>query len=417
MRISHLAHSNRIGGAANYMNRVLKSLEVVEIENELLVSSLKPDGDENNLILGFGNQKINYIKAKISQTLDRNIRLVEKTARYSYKSPNLIGAIKAKNLNSNDSDIIHLHWINGGLISIKQIGKITKPIVWTMLDMWPFMGGEHYPLSESNLRYIEGYSKLNRPKGDIGIDLCKITWDLKKTHYKKFNLISPSSWLANEASKSYLFKNSQIEVIPPPIDTKIFSPVSKNLARKKINLDYNKFVIGFVGGISSRKGWDHINSICSYPILNSKWHFLLGGAEEVLYTKFKNLNGRATIIGKIKNSQELVYFYSSLDILLVPSIEEAFGLVAQEAQACGVPVIVFDETGVTDTIINKKTGFIVKKNSTDGILKTLDIFYNSSAVRKSNMSRDARERAKKEWNEKVIGDKHKLLYNTVLKNR
>ena len=46
-----------------------------------------------------------------------------------------------------DADIIHLHWINQGFLSLKDIEelvKLNKPIVWTMHDMWPCTGICHH---------------------------------------------------------------------------------------------------------------------------------------------------------------------------------------------------------------------------------------------------------------------------------
>ena len=46
-----------------------------------------------------------------------------------------------------EADVIHLHWVNQGFLSLKDIRRIIdsgKPIVWTMHDQWPFTGICHY---------------------------------------------------------------------------------------------------------------------------------------------------------------------------------------------------------------------------------------------------------------------------------
>ena len=45
----------------------------------------------------------------------------------------------------SDSKIIHLHWING-LVNMKSLKKVKKPIVWTIRDLWPLTGGCHFHL-------------------------------------------------------------------------------------------------------------------------------------------------------------------------------------------------------------------------------------------------------------------------------
>ncbi len=57
-----------------------------------------------------------------------------------------------KILNASDADVIHLHWINNEMISIKEIAKITKPIVWTLHDCWPLLGAEHHSGAEEYFR-------------------------------------------------------------------------------------------------------------------------------------------------------------------------------------------------------------------------------------------------------------------------
>ena len=62
------------------------------------------------------------------------------------------------------------------MISIKEISHINKPIVWTMHDMWPFCGGEHFT---NNLRNQNNYSSFNRPVNESGLDINKFVWNKK----------------------------------------------------------------------------------------------------------------------------------------------------------------------------------------------------------------------------------------------
>src|SRR5690606_37463645 len=50
----------------------------------------------------------------------------------------------AARINASDADVVHLHWINGGMARIEDIAAIRKPIVWSLHDMWAFTGGCHY---------------------------------------------------------------------------------------------------------------------------------------------------------------------------------------------------------------------------------------------------------------------------------
>lgn len=50
----------------------------------------------------------------------------------------------ATHLNRQERQILNLHWIHSDMISIAETGRLTHPVVWTMHDMWPFCGAEHY---------------------------------------------------------------------------------------------------------------------------------------------------------------------------------------------------------------------------------------------------------------------------------
>jgi len=50
----------------------------------------------------------------------------------------------ADRINSLNPDLVHFHWIAGGMLRIEDLTKIKKPIVWSLHDMWAFTGGCHY---------------------------------------------------------------------------------------------------------------------------------------------------------------------------------------------------------------------------------------------------------------------------------
>ena len=66
-----------------------------------------------------------------------------------------------------------MHWITAEMLSIKDIGNIKKPLIWTLHDMWAFSGAEHIAMDN---RYIKGYKRNNRPDHESGFDLNKWTW-------------------------------------------------------------------------------------------------------------------------------------------------------------------------------------------------------------------------------------------------
>jgi glycosyltransferase involved in cell wall biosynthesis len=413
LRITHLSHTDKIGGATNFALRIIESENSIGLENIFLVSSRQGRLDNTFVVSPFGNKHYNFFRAKLSQSLDLKIGKLEKTQNSVLKSTNFFGCISERTLNQLNSDVIHFHFVNGGLISVREIGKIKKPILWTLPDMWAVLGTEHL-LTESDTNRIEhGYLKSNRNKSDKGLDLSRIIWNQKIKNFVNLNLVAPSQWLARQVEKSPIFRNKIIEVIPPPIDTHTFKPMNRIESRRRLGLDDKDFVIGFLGGLTIMKGWALVHELILDSRKNESWKFILGGIGQ---SKYPELPDNVVKVGTIKDQINLLDFYSSLDVLLVPSFQEAFGLVAQEAQSCGVPVIVFSNTGCADIVSDSITGFIVTQRSSLGLAKALSHLQNSTEEKKKEMKFNARQKAEKLWNYNLIAKRYEVKYQDIVSN-
>ena len=108
------------------------------------------------------------------------------------------------------------------MLSIADIGKIKKPIVWTLHDMWAFCGAEHYSQVD---RWRSGYNKKNRPTYESGFDINRWTWLRKLNHWHKpIHIVSPSNWLANCVRESKLMNNWPVSVVPNLLNTDNWKP-------------------------------------------------------------------------------------------------------------------------------------------------------------------------------------------------
>ena len=120
----------------------------------------------------------------------KGIDLIFKSKNSIINSPSIFPSKLIDFINNSDVDIVNLHWIQDEMISIEQIAKIKKPIVWTLHDMWAFCGSELYT---NNLRWKEGYNKSNKPRDEFGFDLNKWRWERKSRNWRRdINFICPS---------------------------------------------------------------------------------------------------------------------------------------------------------------------------------------------------------------------------------
>ena len=161
------------------------------------------------------------------------------------------------------ADIIHLHWINQGMLSLKELKNIFtsgKKVVWTMHDMWPFTGICHHAGDCANYQQACGlcpYLVDATPH-----DLSNKIFKQKQVAYSSRNItfVACSNWLKDLAKKSPLTTDHTVVSIPNPIDTEYYYPKDKIDVRKKMRLPIHKKIVLFAAVKTSdkRKGTDYL---------------------------------------------------------------------------------------------------------------------------------------------------------------
>jgi len=143
-----------------------------------------------------------------------------------------------------EADIIHLHWVNFGMLSIQNIRQLLdtgKPVYWTLHDMWAFTGGCHHSGNCMNFQQSCGNcQEFMKQPGEN--DLSHQRWTQKFNAFQAPNLhiITCSDWLKNRAASSSILKNQRIESIPNAINTELFKPAEKQNAKRFLGLNPDK---------------------------------------------------------------------------------------------------------------------------------------------------------------------------------
>ena len=263
-----------------------------------------------------------------------------------------------------EADVIHLHWINQGMLSLKGIQKILrsgKPVVWTMHDIWPATAichltlGCHYFINRcANCKYLPG--------GGGSSDLSSRIWQKKQQILADGNIyyVACSRWLESEAKSSALLKGQKITSIPNPIDTHIYKKGNKQEARERLGLPLDKKLILFASQrvTNVNKGMSYLVDACRQLGDLSKdlsEVVILGGhAEEVL----EQLPMKAHPLGYINDEQRVVDVYNAADVFVLPSLSENLPNTIMEAMACGVPCVAFKVGGIPEEIDHLKNGYV-----------------------------------------------------------
>ena len=266
-----------------------------------------------------------------------------------------------------EADIIHLHWINQGFLSLNTIQKILrcgKPVVWTLHDMWEFTGICHYP-NECE-KYRTECEECPLLRSQKRADLANKIFRKKIALYQgtEVRFVAVSSWLANCAKESRLLYNQSVEVIPNVLPLSRFVIMDKQTARKQLGLPEDKIIIAF-GAVNiddGRKGLVYLNQALRLLIERGTFkkeqlHIaLFGGLKrpEIL----EDIPVSSTYLGFVDSDNELPALYNSADVAAIPSRYETFGQTVIEAQACGCTPVTFTGSGQMDIITHKQNGYL-----------------------------------------------------------
>ena len=410
MKIIHISTSNGRGGASIATNRLNRALQNENHDSRIWVN-YKYGNDPSIKTYPYNLQKkINRFKRYLSRALV----LLLKTHNPVLHSPQIFSSsFWLKAINESDADIIHLHWFQHEMISISDISKIKKPLVWTLHDMWGFCGAEH--ISYDN-RLSEGYFRSNRPIGEGRFDLNRWTWNRKRKYWKKpINIITPSNWMKQNVKKSYLMKDWPVYSISNAIDIKKWKAIDKKSSRKTLKLpnELSLILFGSTSGTKDyHKGFDLLEkSLKKLENTNKKIGLVIFGEDEPEIKP--NFKFPIFYLGFLQNSKSLITAYSAVDLLLIPSRVESFGQVASEANACSCPVVAFNTSGLGTTVRHKFSGYLAKAFDTDDFLKgILWVLNNNNLELKSN----CRKHVLDNFESKKIALKHIELYKKIIKD-
>lgn len=268
-----------------------------------------------------------------------------------------------------EADVIHLHWINQGMLSLQGIRKILesgKRIVWTMHDIWPATAICHYTRGCNNFTTACRQCQL-LPKGGSNNDLSTHIWRKKQKvlNGHPISFVACSRWLEGEAKKSALLKGQYICNIPNAINTRIYHPQDKNEARLRTKLPTDKRIILFVSQrvTDNRKGMafftDAINRIASQDseLASNTVIAILGGHSEEVAGQ---LQLPVFPLGYVNDEKRIVDVYNAADVFVLPSLEDNLPNTLMEAMACGVPCVGFKVGGVPEMIDHKTNGYVAQ---------------------------------------------------------
>jgi len=104
--------------------------------------------------------------------------------------------------------------------------------------------------------------------------------------------------------------------------------------------------------------------------------------------------------------------YSAADVMVVPSLQEAFGQTASESMACSTPVVAFGATGLLDIVDHQQTGYLAKPFKVSDLAAGIDWILN--APNYEELCQNARKKVLCEFDSQIVADKYIAFYKSVL---
>ena len=369
MRVLIVNTSERTGGAAVAANRLMKSLNNNGVKAKMLVRDKESDA-------------LTVVRLPQSPLLRWHF-LWERFVvfcRLHFSRKHLFEVDIANSgfditrlREFQEADIIHLHWINQGMLSLGDIRRILqsgKPVVWTMHDIWPATAICHVTLGCRNFTTLCRECRLLPGHGSKN-DLSTSVWQKKQRLLDDGNIyyVACSRWLESEAKKSGLLKGQKITSVPNPIDTHIYKKGDQQAARKRLVLPSNNRLILFASQrvTNEYKGMGYLIEACqSLKDISQLGVVILGGhAEEVV----SQLPFETYPLGYVNDEQRIVDVYNAVDVFVLPSLSENLPNTIMEAMACGVPCVGFKVGGIPEEIDHRRNGYVAEYRSADDLAK------------------------------------------------
>jgi glycosyltransferase involved in cell wall biosynthesis len=416
MLVTHINATDLGGGASRGVYRLHRGLLQAGVESRLWVHYKSSDDDsvqvklrERTLI-----ERAAY-KVHKAQT-DRAFAAYPRSD--GWFSPQALPSLFDVRQTPRDG-VTHLQWVCGEYLNIEDIARVSqraRACVMTLHDMWALTGGCHY--DENCRRWAQQCGACPQ----LGVlrerDLSREVFERKQRAWHELNLtlIAPCEWLADCVRHSPLLSARRVEVIPYGLDTTQFAPQTQSVARAQLQLPADKKLILF-GALNStadkRKGFHLLQA----ALQNLARSGLTHEAELIIFGADApdapiDLGLHAHYLGVIRDDARLSQIYSAADVMVVPSLQESFGQTASEAMSCGTPVVAFGATGLRDIVDHQRNGYLSRAYDADDLARGIAwILHHTDA---QTLRHDARDKVTREFDIRVVTQKHIALYESLL---
>lgn len=417
MRVLLVNTSERIGGAAIAASRLLRALNRHGVEAEMLVRDKQTD---NPRVAALGRGPVQQMRF-VAERADICLRNRLSRQNLFAIDAGRFGTDITRRPEFQRANVIHLHWVNQGMLSLRDIQRICqsgKRVVWTMHDMWPFTGICHYAdTCEGWLTGCGNCRLLQRPAAN---DLSHQTYERKQRllALHQIGFAACSDWLADLARRSPLLQNQKVVSIPNAIDTARYTPAAdggRRAVRRRLGLPEDKRLLLFVAYkvTDEKKGFvylrEAVEHLCAQqPAWRDNVAVVAVGREAS--TVAGTFPTEVCPVEYVSDPQVMIDYYRAADLLVMPTLMDNLPNTIVESMACGTPCVGFEIGGLPQMIRHGETGLLACYKDAEDFAHCLAHALTLSPDAYDELCRAARRAAVRDYGEESVAARYIKLY-------
>lgn len=411
-----LATADGGNGADRAAYRLHQGLQQIGIASQMLVRT-QLTRDLNIHTLQSSTEKA-ITRLNLAERFDNLPLQAYRHRESSIFSPQWLPSSLPAKVKQLQPDIINLHWVCKGYLKIEHFRQFSQPLVWTAHDMWPFTGGCHY--TQNCDRYTKNCGACPQLQSSEENDLSRWVWQRKAKAWQDLNLtlVTPSQWLADCAHSSPLFQHKRIEVIPNGIDLSVYKPMTRALARERLNLPQNKHLIlfGARAADEKRKGF-HLLQAALQQLSHGEWQ------DKIELVVFGSIDSQTSLelgfpvhsLGKLADDISLALIYAAADVFVASSLQDNLPNTVVESIASGTPCVAFNIGGMPDMIQHQYNGYLAQPFEIEELANGID-WVLSDKTRYLELCDRARQTAETQFSSLLQARRYLALYTELLEN-
>jgi glycosyltransferase involved in cell wall biosynthesis len=379
MRIVHINLSDAQGGAAIAARRLHQALRRAGHDSRMLVWRQYTD---DPAIAIFEKR---LLPRSLSQVVGRTLDEWGMQALFHPASHGLVNHPWVR-----QAEVIHLHQAHGGYFDLGVVPRLSREraMVWTLHDLWAFTGHCAMAAAAHCDRWQQGCGHCPdlQDAPAVRFDGTAAAWRRKERIYRRSRLtiVTPSAWLADKVRQSPLLNRFPVYTVPNGLDTGVFRPVSKALARSALGLPADGKVLMFAAAslADPRKGVGHLRAALTTlpPMLRHDLTLLLVGGKAPAVTEGLT-DVRLVEMGRVEHERLMALCYAAADVFVMASWAENLPNSLVESLACGTPAVCFAVGGCPEIVTHMETGYLARPGEATDLGRGLALLLHDDALR------------------------------------